>query len=330
MSILKPLKIGSLETSNNVFLAPLAGIGDNAFRIIGRQYGAGLTFTEMISAHGLVNGNYRSHELLRITKREKPCALQLFGANEDILARAIMICSEYDPDMIDINAGCSVKKVLKTGAGANLLRDADNFYRIMRTCVSVSPYPVSVKTRLGLTEKTINIIEIAQAAEEAGVKLFTLHPRTASQGYSGSARWEYIAQVKNVLRIPVCGNGDIRASGDGIKMVEETGCDAVMIGRGAIGNPWLLRNIVEAFRLYPKEYRDYEPDFNERIKMAIEHFNMVVRFKGEEKATGEVKRYLHRYLKGIPGAPDLRKRLVSSSTATEMNGFLFSLLNSRA
>lgn len=326
MPILKPLKIGNIEIQNNIFLAPLAGIGDNAFRIIGKQFGAGLTFTEMVSAHGLVNRNYRSRELLRITRRERPCALQLFGANEDILARAIMVCSEYDPDIIDINAGCSVKKVIKTGSGANLLKDPDKFYRLIKTCVSVSPYPISVKTRLGLTEKTINIIEIAHAAEEAGVKLFTLHPRTASQGYSGKAKWEYIAKVKEILHIPVCGNGDIRVSRDAIRMVEQTGCDAVMVGRGVIGNPWLIKNIWEAFRVYPGEYEDYKPGFKERVGMAIEHLKMVVRFKGEEKAIKEVRRYLHRYLKGISNAPGFRKKLTSFTSVTEMIDFLYSLI----
>jgi nifR3 family TIM-barrel protein len=328
MSLLKSIRIGTVVTPNNVFLAPLAGISDGSYRIMGRRFGAGLTFTEMVSADGLVNHNTKSFDLLKISRKERPTSIQLFGSNPEIISAAASICSEHPADVLDINGGCSVRKVMTTGSGARILTDPDNFYRIVKACVNASLYPVSVKIRLGLTEDTINVVENALAAQEAGASLLTLHPRTAASKYSGSALWEYIGTVKSILSIPVCGNGDIRVPGDAVRMIIETGCDAVMIGRAAIGNPWVLRGTVEALQLYPQVIEHRSPTKEERVRCALEHLHMIVTAKGEERGIKEVRRVIRRYLKGIPSVSGLRDTLFRTETKEEFEEHLLSLLDS--
>lgn len=332
MSFLRSVEIGKIYTQNNVFVAPLSGISDNAFRIIARRFGAGLTFTGMVSSHGIVRGDKKSLDLLMITEDERPAGLQIFGQDPFIMGMAASMCERFQFDLLDINCGCSVWKVLKTGAGAGILSDPDRLYRVVCACVHAQSRPVSVKLRLGVSSDRINVLENAFAAQEAGASLITLHPRTADEGYRGRSSWVYIAMVKDAVRIPVCGNGDIKTPADAIKIVHETGCDAVMVGRGAVGNPWLIRDIVEAFRVstddnpdsyrqgYSGAYSDAKkttPDIAERLSLIIEHLKLIISFKGEEKALRDAKHYLHQYLRGFRGAAGLRKSLMKAGSFQE-------------
>ncbi len=325
MSLLKKIAIGNLVTKNNIFLAPLAGVGDAAYRIMGKRFGAGLTCTEMVSSCGIVRSHPKTFSLLKIGRSERPAGIQLFGSDPGTMAEAAHICSEYPADYIDINAGCSVKKVLKTGAGAMLLNNPDHLYILIRACVSATDLPVTVKMRLGLSEDRIMVIENTQAAREAGAALITLHPRTAAQRYSGKARWEYIALVKEHAGIPVCGNGDIKTALDAVKMIEETGCDAVMVGRAAIGNPWILTHIAAALKAYPDLPEVRPPGYEERIHQALEHLALIIRKKGEERGVQEAKKHIHRYLKGIPYAAYVREGIFKIDSREEAERLLSSL-----
>jgi len=325
VSLLKSIHIKGLVPPSNLFLAPLAGVGDNAYRILGRRFGAGLTFSEMVSAHGIVRGNHKTLELMHISEGERPLGIQLFGSDPAIMSEAARIAAGHGPDLIDINGGCSVRKVLRTGAGAALLADPGHLYRIVHACVDASPLPVSVKIRLGLREESINVVENGLAVEEAGASLLTLHPRTADAKYDGHAQWEYIAQVKEVLSIPVCGNGDIRSAGDAVAMMEETGCDAVMVGRGAIGNPWLLEDIVHAFESYPDGVGSEGLPAEARIGLALEHLDLAISFKGERRAVRDMKRHLHSYTRGMRDAASVRERLFRADSAEDIRVQLRSL-----
>lgn len=298
--------------------------------MIGRAHGAGLTITEMVSADGLVRRNRKTLDLLAIGEDEHPVAVQLFGSDPAVLAEAVGLLSRLAAerrawgaaggaaDLIDINAGCPVKKVVRTGAGASLLDDPGRLYRIVRSCAAHSPFPVTVKMRLGLREDSINLAENGVAAQEAGAALLTLHARTASAGYGGNARWEFIGALKEAVDIPVCGNGDIRSPGDAVRMILETGCDAVMVGRAAVGNPWLLGAVTGALRLHPREHTVEEPSPEERLAQAEEHLRGAIALKGEERAVKEMKRHLHRYVRGIPGAASFRESLFRAQSAAEM------------
>jgi len=343
MSLLKPIEIGKFYTQNNVFVAPLAGISDNPFRTIVRRFGAGLTFTGMVSSYGIIRGDKSNLDLLIITDAERPAGVQIFGEDPLTMGSAASICNQFQFDLLDINCGCSVLKVFKTGAGAGILSDPYRLYRVVHACVHAQSRPVSVKLRLGVSSDRINVIENASAAQEAGASLITLHPRTADEGYRGQASWEYIAMVKDLVRIPVCGNGDIRTPADAIRMVCETGCDAVMVGRGAVGNPWLIRDIIDAFMSYPEcnndghpyrypenypgEVKNKTPGVAERLRCAVEHLKLMVRFKGEERALKDAKHYLHHYLRGFSGAADLRKSLMKAGSVREFFEIAGKLIN---
>ena len=320
------LQIGSIKLDNHTVMAPMAGMTNLPFRLIVKSYGAGLVFTEMVSAHGIVNGNLKTLDLLKLSRRERPAGIQIFGSNSEIMAAAVSILGEYPADILDINGGCSIKKVMKTGAGASLLGDPSKFYEVVKACVNVSPYPVSVKLRLGLTEDSINVIENALAAQEAGASLLTLHPRTAQSKYSGAARWEYIGLVKQNLKIPVCGNGDIRTEDDAVRMILETGCDAVMIGRAAIGNPWIIRDTVRAFSNYPEKVVCTPPTKHERVILALEHLELICSLKGETKGVRDIKRHIYRYLREIPHISEVRSSLLKIDTKREARRKLESLL----
>jgi tRNA-dihydrouridine synthase B len=326
MALLKKIGIGNLITENNVFLAPLAGVGDSAYRIVGRRFGAGLTCSEMVSSCGIVRGNRKTFSLLKIGRAERPAGIQLLGSDPGTMAEAAQICSSYPADYIDINAGCSVKKVIKTGAGAMLLDEPDRLHRIVSGCVGATELPVTVKMRLGLSERRITVVENVHAVREAGAALVTLHPRTAADRYSGRARWEYIRIAKEHAGIPVCGNGDIVTEADAVRMMEETGCDAVMIGRAAIGNPWILTRIVAAFASYPKPPVSDDPGNEQRINQALEHLALIVRMKGEIRGVHEAKKHIHRYLKGIPHAAHVRAGIFTVEDSGEASRLLRSLL----
>jgi nifR3 family TIM-barrel protein len=293
---------------------------------MGRRFGAGLTFSEMISSNGVIRGNSKTLSLMYVSNGERPLGLQLFGADPVIMAEAAALASEHKPDLIDINCGCSVRKVLKTGSGAALLADPAHLYRIVRGCVDASDIPVSVKIRLGLREESINATEIGLAVQEAGASLLTLHARTAAAKYTGHARWEFIAQVKEALSIPVCGNGDVASNDDAVSMLQQTGCDAVMVGRAAIGNPWLLKNIVQTLQSYPDPVEREHIAARDRVELALEHLDLAIGFKGERRAVRDMKRHLHRYIRGMRDAAWVRECIFRAENAEQMRTRLQTLI----
>ncbi len=319
MSLLKKVRIGSIETENNVFVAPMAGITDSSYRILCRKFGAGLTFTEMVSSYAVIYSNKQTEEICIISEEERPVGLQLFGAVPEIMKKAVeIIVEKYNPDLIDINAGCPVPKVMKSGAGAKLLENPKLIFRIVKEISSIASRPVTIKMRLGLKDSSINIIENCLAAEEAGASMITIHPRTASGRFSSPCMWEYIALAKEKVKIPVCGNGDIKNPEDAVKMITETGCDAVMVGRATIGNPWIISGIISALKAYPEPFKIEHISTEEKIQTAIEHLTMTCRFKGELKGIREMRKILPHYIKGMPGSAKLRDRLVRIDNLNEL------------
>jgi len=296
------MEIASLLRDNPYVLAPLAGYTDLAFRLLCREQGAALCFTEMISCHGLVYGQKNTRVLLRSIADDRPLALQLFGSNPEVLAEAAGLLSLADGDYIDINMGCPVRKVVKKGAGAALMKEIRMAEKIISLVVTHSPLPVSVKFRSGWNSEKIIAPEFAQMAENAGACAVTLHARTWSQAFGGHADWQVIARVKDAVSIPVIGNGDILTYADGQRMLSETGCDGVMVGRGALGNPWVFS---EAGR----------PDsLTTRLPVILRHIELVTEHMQAKKMLFRIKNHVGRYLSGLPGASRLRQEIMGCAT----------------
>ena len=276
-------KIGNVEIKNQVVLAPMAGYSNTSFRKIIKDMGAGLIFAEMVSDKALVYQNAKTLELLKMSEEERPIAQQIFGSDvESFVEAARIVESVMHPDIIDINMGCPVPKVaVSAQAGSALLKNPDKIKKIVSEVVKAVSVPVTVKIRLGWDEASINCVEVAKVIESAGASAITLHARTRAQGYSGKARWEYIKQVKESVSIPVIGNGDVKTCFDAKRMILETGCDAVMIGRGVLGNPWLIRDCVEYLELgsVPKPVSNQE-----KIEMMKRHFELLKQDKNEKVA----------------------------------------------
>ena len=327
MSLLKRIKIGNIIINNNVFVAPMAGITDISFRVIAKKYGAGLLFTEMVSSYSIVYKNKKTDGICKFTDNERPIGLQLFGSNPDIMMRAAEeIVKRFRPDIIDINAGCPVNKVLKSGSGAKLLEDPKKLFKIVKMIVEMDNIPVSVKMRLGINRKRINVVENSLAVQEAGAKLITLHPRTAEDRFSNPCMWHYIALIKEKLSIPVCGNGDIKDHNDAIRMIEETNCDAIMIGRSLIGKPWVIDDIISALSFYPKKYKNRNVDIKDRISIALEHLRISCEIRGEEKGIRELRRILPYYVRGMRNSAKLRNMLVRAKKYSEVKEILESVI----
>ncbi|WP_305044767.1 tRNA dihydrouridine synthase DusB [Geoalkalibacter sp.] len=303
------MRIGSLTLSNHVFLAPMAGISDLPFRRIAKDFGAGLVFSEMVSANGLLFDGQRTRELLRSSAQEQPLAVQLFGAEPDILARAASLV-EDDGALLDINMGCPVKKVVRGGAGSALLREPLRVARIVRAVRCVTARPLTVKIRSGWDANSINFLEIGRIAQEEGADAITLHPRTRAEGFGGKAAWEHIASLKKRLRIPVIGSGDIFSAADVHAMQAQTGCDAVMVARGGYGNPWLLRDSLN------RDAQSPLPTSEERLEIALRHFELHLDLFGPRRTLGEMRKHLCWYSRGLNGAAAYRA-LVNNSTSIE-------------
>jgi tRNA-dihydrouridine synthase B len=309
------LKIGSLQLKNPVVLAPMAGVTDSPFRLLAKEMGCALVYTEMVSAKGAVCAPGQTLKIAAFTERERPVGIQLFGSDPDAFAAAGRACMEMQPDLLDINMGCPVKKVAGKGEGCALMRDPEKAFLITRALCRAVPVPVTVKMRKGWDSSEDNGVEVALAVQEAGAAAVTVHGRTREQGYSGRADWTAIARVKEALRIPVIGNGDIRHPRDAEKMLTETGCDAVMIGRGAMGNPWLIRGTVHYLasgELLP------EPTLPERLALARRHLAMVVEHKGEYIGVREMRKHIAWYLKGTYGAAAVRAQVMRATREDEM------------
>jgi nifR3 family TIM-barrel protein len=289
---------------DGAFLAPLAGISNLPFRLIARSLGCALAYTEMISANGLVRKTDRTFEYLKVCADDHPLGAQVFGADPEIVAQASRIIANSGADLIDINMGCPVKKVIKTGSGAILMKDPDLVARIITSVKKAVQIPVTVKIRSGWRGGSINAVEIAHIVESSGADAITIHARTADQGYSGKADWRIIAEVKKAVKIPVIGNGDIWQPRDAVRMLRETSCNAVMVGRGALGNPWIFKGIIQACS---GKTENYLPSLDQRQKMIENHWEMETQFLGSKLADKRFRKHLLWYTKGLEGASRFRQ-----------------------
>ena len=305
-------KIGNVKISNQVVLAPMAGICNSAYRQICKDMGCGLIYAEMVSDKAITYSNQKTIDMLYMTEKERPISQQIFGSDkESFVEAAKFIEKEMKPDIIDINMGCPVPKVaVRAQAGSALLKDLDKIFDIVSSVVSSVNVPVTVKIRSGWDSNHINAVEVAKVIEKAGASAICVHPRTRSQGYSGKADWNIIKEVKENVSIPVIGNGDIKSPEDAKMMLEETKCDAVMIGRGVLGNPWLIKNIVNY--LDGKEVIDVS--IVDRIDMCLKHLKLLDSLKNEKLACLEIRNHISWYFKGIKGANELKNKVYQTTS----------------
>ncbi len=310
------LKIGNVLIKNNVVVAPMAGITNTSYRKICKEMGAGLIVAEMVSDKAVMYDNEKTLDLLKMDEMERPISQQIFGSDkESFVAATKTILEKQKPDIIDINMGCPVPKVaVRAQAGSALMKSPEKVYEIVKAVVEASTVPVTVKIRSGWDEKSINAPEIAKICEKAGASAISVHGRTRAQGYSGKANWDVIKAVKESVSIPVIGNGDILSCYDAKRMLEETGCDGVMIGRGILGNPWLLKECVDYLNegMVPKEV-----SFEEKISMMKKHMMSLYEDKCEKEATLELRTILMYYLKGMPNTKEVKSKIVHSKSKEE-------------
>lgn len=314
-------KIGSVEIKNNVVMAPMAGISNSAYRTIIKEFGAGLIVAEMVSDKAITYGNKKTIDMLYMTDFERPIAQQIFGSDKDsFVSAAKYIESTMKPDIIDINMGCPVPKVaISAQAGSALLKSPDKVYEIVKAVVDNVSVPVTVKIRSGWDANSINAVEIAKIVEKAGASAITVHGRTRAQGYSGVVDLDIIKQVKENVSIPVIGNGDIKSCFDAKYMLNYTNCDAVMIGRGILGNPWLIKECVD--------YLDSgtlpnEVTIKEKFDMIKRHMDLLLSTKNEKVALLEMRTHIAYYLKGIPGTKELKQKIFKTKTKKEIINLL--------
>lgn len=311
--------IGNIKLSSPLALAPMAGITDLPFRLISRRMGAGMTVSEMVSAKGLLYKNVKTTDMLQIDAGERPTAIQLFGSVPEELAEAARIVEASGADMIDFNMGCPVPKIVNNGEGSALMRNPQLAHDILAAMVKAVSIPVTVKFRAGWDEEHLNAVEIAKAAEAAGVSAVAVHGRTRVQFYEGKANWSIIADVKKAINIPVFGNGDINSVADGRRMLHETNVDGLMVGRGADGNPWIFRELAAALA---GENIPAPPSLEERLNMAREHLKMLIDFKGEYISVKEMRRHISAYLKGMPHAAEFRARFHKMNTQQDFSALI--------
>ncbi|MEE4565393.1 tRNA dihydrouridine synthase DusB [Paenibacillus polymyxa] len=310
------LKIGDIEMKNQVVLAPMAGVCNPAFRLIAKEFGTGLVCAEMVSDKAIIHGNKRTREMLFVDEREKPLSLQIFGGDRKSLVEAAKVVDqETNADIIDINMGCPVPKVTKCDAGARWLLDPNKIYEMVSAVVESVSKPVTVKMRIGWDSEHIYAVENARAVERAGGQAVSVHGRTREQLYTGHANWDIIKEVKEAVSIPVIGNGDVLTPEDARRMLDLTNCDGVMIGRGALGNPWMLYRTIEYLqtgKLLP------DPSLEEKIRIAILHMDRLVALKGEAVAVREMRKHLAWYLKGIKGSARIKDVIMEETKRDDM------------
>lgn len=318
------MNIGSVKLANHVIAAPMAGVTDRAYRIIAREQGCGLAVTEMVSDLALLFANPRTYRMLDFRGEIEPLSVQIFGSNPETMAKAAAIVVERGANIVDINMGCPTPKIVKNNEGSALMREPQLAAKITESVVKAVPsVPVTVKFRKGWDEHSVNAVEFARRMEESGAAAVAVHGRTRSQFYSGKADWEIIKKVKEALRIPVIGNGDIWSAQDAARMLGVTGCDGIMVGRGAMGNPWLFRELVHFLNtgeVLPG------PNPEERIKTAIRHLAFMVESKGEQVAVFEMRKHAAWYTKGMRGAARIREMINKAQSRKEIEEILKSLL----
>ena len=309
--------IGKLKIKSPLFLAPMAGVTDHPFRLICKEYGAGVVYTEFVSANGIIRENLKTLEMMRFTEEERPLGIQIFGDDAEVVGQSAKMVNEmFKPDIIDINYGCPVPKVTKSGAGSGAMKDLCIMDDITSAVVeSVKGTPVTVKMRAGWDQDKIVSTEAGLRLEKIGVKAITLHPRTTSQKFTGKANWSLIKELKEAVSIPVIGNGDINNLDDYKKMVNDTECDAVMIARGALGNPWIFRDINE----YIKNGIDSSSiSLKERVKICKRHYELLKEDKNDHVCLNLTKKHFSWYLKGFNGAAEWRKKFMYSTSTSEV------------
>lgn len=317
------MKLGPYEMKTPVFLAPMAGVTDKAFRETARSIGAPYVWTEMVSDKALTYQNSRTLAMLDLAGEESPRIVQIFGSEPEVMAQAARLVVKHGADIVDINMGCPTPKIVKNGEGSALLQDLDLAQRIAEAVVKAVTVPVTVKMRLGWNNGELVAPELAQRVEAVGVQMVTVHGRSREQFYAGQANRAQIRRVKEVIKIPVIANGDIFTPQNAKEVLEQTGCDGVMIGRGALGNPWLL---TRAARYLQDGFLESEPSFEERLQVALEHFERVLRYKGERMGLNEMRKHAVWYIKGIRNAAQLRDFIMQTKTPEEMRNVFFRIL----
>ena len=318
------LKIGDIEMKNPVVLAPMAGVCNAAFRLTVKEFGAGLVCAEMVSDKGIVYKNEKTLNMLYIDEREKPLSLQIFGGEKESLVEAAkFVDKNTNADIIDINMGCPVPKITKVDAGAKWLLDPDKIYEMVSAVVDAVDKPVTVKMRMGWDEDHVYAVQNAQAVERAGGKAVALHGRTRVQMYEGTSNWDIIREVKQSVNIPIIGNGDVHTPQDAKRMLEETKCDGVMIGRAALGDPWMIYRTVKY--LETGELMN-EPLAREKIDVCMLHLDRLIDLKNENIAVRELRKHAAWYLKGIPGNGSVRNAVNECNTREELAELLYGLV----
>ncbi len=317
------MRFAGLDLEFPVLLAPLCGITDSAFRRLCREKGAAVVYSEMVVADGVVRANETTRRLMHFTESERPFGIQLCGSDPGVIAEAARRVTALAPDLIDINLGCPVRKVVDRKAGSALLQEPARMEEVVSAVVQATHLPVTVKMRIGWDEKSVPPAETARRLEACGVRALSLHARTRAQGFSGKADWSHVADVKRAVNIPVVGNGDVLEPGEVRRMLEETGCDAVMVGRGSMGNPWIFDRTVR----YLRDGDDVPtPPVGERVHTALRHLDYMIEDKGEEVAVREIRKHLPGYLKGERDAREVRNELHQAPHALGMREILMAYL----
>ena len=318
------MKIGNVSLENNLILAPMAGITDKSYRVLAKRMGAGLVFTEMVSAKGIYYKDKKTNQLMSIEEEERPVGLQIFGSDPEIMASVVKtdINNREDIDIVDINMGCPAPKIVKNNDGSALMKDPELIQRIIYEVVQASEKPVTVKMRMGWDHDSLNAIKIGKIAEREGASAVTIHGRTKDMFYSGVADWDYIAEMKSYLDIPLIGNGDVFTPEDALNMFEKTKCDGIAIGRGAMGNPWIFRRILNVM----DGNEDIEPSYKEVIEMINLHMDMICEDKGEYIGVKEMRKHISWYLKGMPEAKSIRNDINKIETKDGVKTILIEYL----